>query len=95
MDTKKMIDMAAKYKGVSQAEVARALGFTASGFNQRLKNDSLKKEDMARIAEFLGCSYSDGFEFPDGFKVGGVVTIPKKAKGEKAGATEPAKKGKK
>ena len=57
MDSKKMIDMAAKYKGVSQAEVARALGFTASGFNQRLKNDSLKKEDMAKIAAFLGCHF--------------------------------------
>jgi transcriptional regulator with XRE-family HTH domain len=83
MDTKKMIDTAAKYKGVSQADVARALGFTPSGFNQRLQNDSLKKTDMARIADFLGCTYSDGFEFPDGQKIGGVVTMPKKAKGKK------------
>jgi len=83
MDTKKMIDTAATYKGVSQAEIARALGFTASGFNQRLKNDSLKKEDMARVAEFLGCTYSDGFEFPDGFKIGGIVANPKKGKGKK------------
>ena len=83
MDTKKMIDTAAKYKGVSQADVARALGFTPSGFNQRLQNDSLKKADMARIADFLGCTYSDGFEFPDGQKIGGVVTVPKKAKGKK------------
>ena len=78
-----MIDMAAKYKGVSQADVARFLSLTPSGFNQRLQNDSLKKTDMARIAEFLGCSYSDGFEFPDGFKIGGVVTVPKKAKVKK------------
>ena len=83
MDTKKMIDTAAKYKGVSQADVARALGFTPSGFNQRLQNDSLKKADMARIADFLGCTYSDGFEFPDGRKIGGVVTMPKKPKGKK------------
>ena len=78
-----MIDTAAKYKGVSQADVARALGFTPSGFNQRLQNDSLKKADMARIADFLGCTYSDGFEFPDGQKIGGVVTMPKKPKGKK------------
>jgi len=83
-----MIDTAAKYKGVSQADIARALGFTPSGFNQRLQNDSLKKSDMARIAEFLGCTYTDGFEFADGFKIGGVVSVPKKPEAEKS---KPAK----
>jgi transcriptional regulator with XRE-family HTH domain len=83
MDTKKLIDMAAAYAGKSKSNIAAALGLSPSGFNQRLQNDSLKKADMAKIAEFLGCSYSDGFEFPDGQKIGGTVALPKKTKGKK------------
>jgi hypothetical protein len=40
-------------------------------FNQKLKKDTLRKEDLEKIAEILGASYSACFVFPDGTKIGG------------------------
>jgi len=78
-----MIKMAAAHKGISEADIARGIGITPSNFNQKKKKDSFNKSDMLAIADFLGCSYTTVFEFPDGVKIGGVVEVPKKAKGKK------------
>ena len=69
-----MINMAAAHKGISQADIARGIGITPSNFNQKVKKDSFNKSDMLTIAEFLGCSYTTFFEFPDGAKFGGIVS---------------------
>ena len=90
-----MIKMACAHKGISQAELARLLGDTPVNFNQKVNNDTFKKSDLAIIAEALGFTYETLFKSPDGTVIGGVVSVPKKAKGEKSGASEPAKKGKK
>jgi transcriptional regulator with XRE-family HTH domain len=83
MDNETMIKMALAHKGISQAELARMLGDTPANFNQKIKNDTFKKIDLAVIAEALGFTYETLFKSPDGTVIGGAVTIPKKGKGKK------------
>ena len=80
MDNEKMIKMALSHKGISQAELARMLGDTPANFNQKVKNDTFKKADLAVIAELLGFTYETLFKAPDGTVIGGVVSVPKKSK---------------
>ena len=84
MDNETMIKMALAHKGISQAELARMLGDTPANFNQKVKNDTFKKTDLAIIAEALGFTYETLFKSTDGTMIGGAVVLPK-----------PAKKGKK
>ena len=83
MDNETMIKMALAHKGISQSELARMLGDTPSNFNQKIKNDTFKKADLAIIAEALGFTYETLFKSTDGTVIGGAVTIPKKPKVKK------------
>jgi len=83
MDNETMIKMACAHKGISQAELARLLGDTPVNFNQKVKNDTFKKADLAVIAEALGFTYETLFKSADGTIIGGAVAIPKKAKSKK------------
>ena len=76
MKTEQMINMATAYKGISQAALARALGMTASNFNQKIKRDTFNKAELAKIAAALDGVYNSFFEFPSGIKIGTVT--PKK-----------------
>lgn len=69
MDVKTMVSMAAAYKGISQAQLARDLGTTPANLNKKLGRNTLTKEDLEQIAEALGGEYVCYFEFPDGTKV--------------------------
>jgi DNA-binding transcriptional regulator YdaS (Cro superfamily) len=70
MNTEQRINMAAAYKMTSQAALARTIGMTPSNFNQKIKRDSLTREEMQKIAEALGATYTpECFEFPDGTKL--------------------------
>jgi transcriptional regulator with XRE-family HTH domain len=70
VNTEQQINMAIAYKGISQAALARAMGMTPSGFNQRIKRGAFTREEMEKIAVALGASYNSYFEFPDGTKIG-------------------------
>ena len=69
MTYEQKINMAALYKGISQAEVARRIGTTPSNLNLKVKRETLKLEELEKIAQVLGASYQFGFEFPDGTKI--------------------------
>ena len=69
MTLRKKIDMACTYKGISQASLARALNITPATFNARLKVCKFSQEELEKIAEVLGATYTFGFEFPDGTKI--------------------------
>jgi len=69
MTTEQKINMAAAYKGVSQAALARAIGMTPSNFNQKIKRGTFSSDEMNAIASALGATYTAVFEFPDGTKV--------------------------
>ncbi|MCI8297092.1 MAG: helix-turn-helix transcriptional regulator [Lachnospiraceae bacterium] len=60
------IGMALSYKGISQAELARRIGTTPSNLNQKVKRNTLTKEELEKIAEVLDGTWKAEFEFPDG-----------------------------
>ena len=63
------IKMALAYKGISESELARALGTSPQAFNQRMKTGKFSSEDMEKRAEALGAVFFFGFEFKDGTKI--------------------------
>ncbi len=69
MTVPQKIKMALGYKGMSESELARAIGTSPQAFNQRMKTGKFSSEDMEKIAEALGASYYFGFEFKDGTKI--------------------------
>ena len=69
MTIEKKINMAAAYKGISQAELARQIGTTPANLNLKVKRETLKTEDLEKIAAVLGGKYHFGFVFPDGTEI--------------------------
>ena len=69
MTVPQKIKMALGYKGMSESELARAIGTSPQAFNQRMKTGKFSSEDMEKIAEALGAKYFFGFEFEDGTKI--------------------------
>jgi transcriptional regulator with XRE-family HTH domain len=56
LNNEQTIKAALAYKGMKQEDLATALGTTVSNFNQKLKKNTLKKEDLEKIAAILGAS---------------------------------------
>lgn len=66
MTIEQKIKMALSYAGISQSELARKIGTTPQNFNQKLKRNSLTKEELEQIAVALGGSWRAEFVFTDG-----------------------------
>ena len=69
MNIAQKLNMALSYKGISQAELARRIGTTPSNLNQKVKRNTLTKEELEQIAEVLGGTWRAEFVFPDGTKI--------------------------
>ena len=69
MTVPQKIKMSLAYKGISEAELARAIGTSPSAFNQRMKTGKFSSEDMEKIAEAMGAEYFFGFKFEDGTQI--------------------------
>lgn len=63
------LSMALSYKSMSQAELARRIGTTPSNLNQKVKRNTLTKEELEQIADVLGGTWIAEFVFPDGTKI--------------------------
>lgn len=66
LTTEQKIKMALSYSGISQAELARRLETTPSNLNQKVKRNTLTKEELEKIADVLGAKYRAEFVFDDG-----------------------------
>lgn len=66
MTVEQKIKMALSYAGISQSELARRIGTSPSNLNQKVKRNTLTKEEMEQIAEALGGSWRAEFVFKDG-----------------------------
>lgn len=66
MTVEQKIRMALSFAGISQAELARRLGTTPSNLNQKVKRNTLTKEELEEIAVALGGSWRAEFVFADG-----------------------------
>lgn len=60
------IKMALSYSGISQAELARRIGTTPSNLNQKVKRNTITKEEMEEIATAIGGIWRAEFVFADG-----------------------------
>ncbi len=69
MPIEKMIKVALSYAGISQAELARRIGTTPSNLNQKIKRNTLTKEELEQIANALGAEFICVFRFPDGREI--------------------------
>ena len=69
MTISQKIKMALAYKGMSEAELARAVGSSPSAFNQRMKTGKFSSEEMEKIANALGATYYYGFEFEENVRI--------------------------
>ena len=69
MTIEQKINMAAAYKGISQAELARQIGTTPSNLNLKVKRETLKMGELESIAAVLGGTFRFGFVFPDGTEI--------------------------
>ncbi|MFR8874987.1 MAG: helix-turn-helix domain-containing protein [Oscillospiraceae bacterium] len=58
--------MALSYRDISQAELARKMNTTPSNLNQKVKRNTLTKEELESIAEILGGRWRAEFVFDDG-----------------------------
>jgi hypothetical protein len=54
---------------MSQSDLARAIGMTASNFSQRINKRGFKDHELDAIATAIGARYVAHFEFPDGTKI--------------------------
>lgn len=66
MTIEQKLNMALSYKAISQAELARKIGTSPSNLNQKVKRNTLTKEELEIIAGALGAVWRAEFEFPDG-----------------------------
>lgn len=66
MTIEQKIKMALSYSGISQAELARRIGTTPSNLNQKVKRNTLTKEELEQIALSLGGIWRAEFVFGDG-----------------------------
>ena len=69
MTVPQKIKMALAYKGISESELARALGTSPQAFNQRMKTGKFSSADLDEIASALGAEFYCCFRFPDGTEV--------------------------
>lgn len=69
MQIEKMIKVALSYAEISQAELARRIGTTPSNLNQKIKRNTLSKEELDQIANALGAEFICKFRFNDGTEI--------------------------
>lgn len=66
MTVEQKLKMALSYRGLSQSELARRLNTTPSNLNQKVKRNTLTKEELEQIAQVLECTWRAEFVFEDG-----------------------------
>lgn len=69
MDISKKIKTACAAAGIAEAELARRIGSSPSGLNNRLKTGKFSTLELEQIAAALGAEYRAFFIFPDGTKI--------------------------
>ena len=66
MTVKQLISLGTAYAGISNAELARRLGWSPQLLNKRLNTGKFSVDEWDLIAKALGATVRIGFSFPDG-----------------------------
>ena len=70
MNHESMIYMAVSYRATSVAYIARELGMTKQVLYKKMRRDTLKKEDLKKIAKLLRGRYLSCIILDDGIVIG-------------------------
>ncbi len=70
MTARQVVEMAIAYCGITNAELARRLGWSPQLLNKRLNTGKFSLEEWEKIGAALGSTAKVGFIFPDGKEVG-------------------------
>ena len=68
------IYLALAYRDTSVSAIARAMGIAQQNLCRKIFHNTLKKEDLCRIAKILGGEYVSYFSFPGDVVIGGDST---------------------
>ncbi len=69
MTAKQLIEMGVAYAQITNAELARRLGWSPQLLNKRLNTGKFTVEEWEMIAQALGAKLRMGFTFPDGKEI--------------------------
>ena len=69
MTARQIIEMAVAYKGISNSELARRLGWSPQLLNKRLNTGKFTVDEWSAIGDALGAKPRVGFVFPDGKEI--------------------------
>lgn len=69
MTVKQLVEMAVAYADISNAELARRLGWSQQLLYKRLSTGKFSMDDWEKIADALGAKVKISFAFPDGNEV--------------------------
>jgi hypothetical protein len=70
MNIRQMIFAAASYCDTNITAIAEALGTSPSNLHRKIKNNTLKNDELLKIAKILGGEYFYYFSLPNDIKVG-------------------------
>jgi len=72
LNAEQQVYLAITYRNTNVSAVARALGMTQQNLNRKLTRNTLKKEELGKIAKILGGEYVSYFSFPGDVVIGGM-----------------------
>ena len=78
ISVEELIYMAVAYKATNVTAIAKTLGMSQQNLHRKIASNTLKREDICKIAKTLGGEYIHYFSFPGG------VTIGDKAENKKS-----------
>lgn len=78
LDIEQMIYTSAIFRNTNVGEIARAIGMTPSNLYKKIKRNTLKPWELAKIAKSLGGEFVFYYSFPNGTKIG-KLEKPKRA----------------
>ena len=80
LDIEQMIYTSAAFRNTNVGEVARAIGMAPSNLYRKIKRNTLKPWELAKIGKALGGEYVCYFSFPNGSKIGSLEKLKHRGK---------------
>ena len=80
LNIEQMIYTSVTFRNTNVGEVARAVGMSPSNLYRKIKHNTLKPLDLARIGKALGGEFVYYFSFPNGSKIGSLEKPKRKVK---------------
>ena len=81
INIQQQIFLAVAYKATNISAIARAMGITRQSLHRKINCNTLKKEELCKIAKVLGGKYVSYFSFPGGVLIGDIRNNRKKKRG--------------